>query len=157
MEKTNPQQMSINPTDSTHVLMAEDDDEDFFIFSLAIKELSIKVVLTRAENGDILLQLLDEKNPDIVFLDLLMPCKDGRTCLKEIRANKKYDTIPIVVYSSLNDLKSIEFCYREGSNLYAVKPSTLQELKTVLEKIFSIDWKKMLYFPPRSKFVVNPQ
>ena len=149
--------MSINPTDSTHVLMAEDDDEDFFIFSLAIKELSIKVVLTRAENGDILLQLLDEKNPDIVFLDLLMPCKDGRTCLKEIRANKKYDTIPIVVYSSLSDLKSIEFCYREGSNLYAIKPSTLNELKTVLEKIFSIDWKKMLYFPPRSKFVVAPQ
>ena len=149
--------MSINPTDYTHVLMAEDDDEDFFIFSLAIKELSIKVVLTRAENGDILLQLLDEKNPDIVFLDLLMPCKDGRTCLKEIRANKKYDTIPIVVYSSLSDLKSIEFCYREGSNLYAIKPSTLNELKTVLEKIFSIDWKKMLYFPPRSKFVVAPQ
>ena len=149
--------MKENPTDPTHVLLAEDDDEDYFIFSLAIKELTIKVILTRAENDDILLKLLDEKNPDIVFLDLLMPCKDGRTCLKEIRANKKYDTIPIVVYSSLNDLKSIEFCYREGSNLYAVKPSTLQELKTVLEKVFSIDWKKMLYFPPRSKFVVNPQ
>lgn len=149
--------MNIRPDDPTHVLLAEDDDEDYFIFSLALKELTIKVILTRAENGDILLQLLDEKNPDIVFLDLLMPCKDGRTCLKEIRANKKYDSVPIVVYSSLSDLKSIEFCYREGSNLYAIKPSTLQELKTVLEKIFSIDWKKMLYFPPRSKFVVNPQ
>lgn len=157
MEQINPQHMALNPTDPTHVLMAEDDDEDFYIFSLAIKELSIKVILTRAENGDILLQLMDEKNPDIVFLDLLMPCKDGRTCLKEIRSNKKYDTIPIVVYSSLSDLKSIEFCYREGSNLYAIKPSTLNELKTVLEKIFSIDWKKMLYFPPRSKFVVTPQ
>ncbi len=149
--------MNIRPDDPTHVLLAEDDDEDYFIFSLALKELTIKVVLTRAENGDILLQLLDEKNPDIVFLDLLMPCKDGRTCLKEIRANKKYDSVPIVVYSSLNDLKSIEFCYREGANLYAIKPSTLQELKTVLEKIFSIDWKKMLYFPPRSKFVVTTQ
>jgi len=157
MEQINPQHMALNPSDLTHVLMAEDDDEDFYIFSLAIKELSIKVILTRAENGDILLQLLDEKNPDIVFLDLLMPCKDGRTCLKEIRSNKKYDTIPIVVYSSLSDLKSIEFCYREGSNLYAIKPSTLNELKSVLEKIFSIDWKKMLYFPPRSKFVVTPQ
>jgi CheY-like chemotaxis protein len=157
MEKINPEHMKVSPADPTHVLLAEDDDEDYFIFSLALKELTIKVILTRAENGDILLQLLDEKNPDIVFLDLLMPCKDGRTCLKEIRANKKYDTVPIVVYSSLNDLKSIEFCYREGSNLYAIKPSTLTELKTVLEKIFSIDWKKMLYFPPRSKFVVNSQ
>jgi len=156
MEQNYPHE-NVNTTDPTHVLLAEDDDEDYYIFSLAIRELSFKVVLTRAENGDLLLQLLDEKNPDIVFLDLLMPCKDGRRCLKAIRSNKKYDSIPIVVYTSLNDLKSIEFCYREGSNLYAIKPSTLNEIKTVLEKIFSIDWKKILYFPPRSRFVVNPQ
>src|ERR1700749_3585590 len=121
----------------THVLLAEDDDDDYFVFSLAINELSIKVVLTRAENGDILLQLLDEKNPDILFLDLLMPCKDGKQCLKEIRSNKKYDSLPIIVYSSLTDLTNIEFCYREGSNLYAIKPSTLTELKGILDKIFS--------------------
>ncbi len=74
----------------TNVLIAEDDDEDYLIFSLAIEELSFKVILSRAENGDILFKLLDENNPDIVFLDLLMPCKDGRQCLREIRANRKY-------------------------------------------------------------------
>ena len=141
----------------THVLLAEDDDDDYFVFSLAIKELSFKVILTRAENGDILLGLLDEKNPDILFLDLLMPCKDGRQCLKEIRANRKYDSLPIIVYTSLHDLENIEFAYREGSNLFVIKPSTLQEIKSVLEKVFAIDWKKLLYFPPISKFVINPQ
>jgi CheY-like chemotaxis protein len=148
--------MNVSNYDPAHVLMAEDDDEDFLIFSLAIKELAFTVVLTRAENGDILFKLLDEKNPDILFLDLLMPCKDGRQCLKEIRANKKYDSLPIIMYSSLNDLKDIEFCYREGSNLYAIKPHTLTELKTILERIFSIDWKKLLYFPSRTDFVLNP-
>jgi CheY-like chemotaxis protein len=149
--------MNVSNYDPAHVLMAEDDDEDFLIFSLAIKELAFTVVLTRAENGDILFKLLDEKNPDILFLDLLMPCKDGRQCLKEIRANKKYDSLPIIMYSSLNDLKDIEFCYREGSNLYAIKPHTLTELKNILERIFSIDWKKLLYFPSRTDFVLNPQ
>jgi CheY-like chemotaxis protein len=149
--------MNVSNQYPTQVLLAEDDDEDYLIFSLAIEELSFKVVLTRAENGDILLKLLDENNPDIIFLDLLMPCKDGRQCLREIRANRKYDGIPIIVYSSLSDLQSIEFCYREGSNLYAIKPHTLSELKTILEKIFSIDWKKVMYFPPRSGFVLNPQ
>jgi CheY-like chemotaxis protein len=86
-----------------------------------------------------------------------MPCKDGRQCLREIRANKKYDAIPIIMYTSLNDLQNIEFCYREGSNLYAIKPHTISELKTILEQIFTIDWKNMLYFPPRSRFVLNPQ
>lgn len=149
--------MNVSNQYPTNVLIAEDDDEDYLIFSLAIEELSFKVILSRAENGDLLFKLLDENNPDIVFLDLLMPCKDGRQCLREIRANRKYDAIPIIVYSSLNDLQNIEFCYREGSNMYAIKPHTLVELKTILEKIFSIDWKKVLYFPPRSMFVLNPQ
>lgn len=149
--------MNVSKLDPTHVMVAEDDDEDFLIFSLAIDELSFTVVLTRAENGEILLKLLDEKHPDILFLDLLMPCKDGRQCLKEIRSNRKYDSLPIVVYSSLSDLKEIDFCYREGSNLFAVKPASLTELKLILEKVFSIDWKKLLYFPPKTQFVLNPQ
>ena len=141
----------------THVLLAEDDDDDYFIFSMAIKELTFKVILSRAENGDILLRLLDENRPDVLFLDLLMPCKDGKQCLREIRANKKFDSLPIVVYTSLHDLESIEFTYREGSNLFVIKPSTLTEIKEVLQKVFTIDWKKLLYFPPISKFVINPQ
>ena len=144
-------------TVKSKVLLAEDDDEDYLVFSLALQELSFRVILTRAENGEILLKMLDEQHPDILFLDLLMPCKDGRQCLKEIRANRKYDTLPIVVYSSFHDLKNIEFCYREGSNLYALKPGSLSELKNVLEKIFAIDWKKMLYFPTLAEFVLNPQ
>ncbi len=140
----------------THVLLAEDDDDDYLVFSLAIDELSsVKVVLTRAENGDILMRLLDEKHPDLLFLDLLMPCKDGRQCIKEIRANKQFDTLPIIVYSSLNDLQSIEFCYREGTNLFARKPSSVKDLKDILERIFAIDWKRMMYYPPMSQFVIN--
>lgn len=139
----------------THVLLAEDDDDDFFIFSLAVKELSVRVMLTRAENGDILMKLLDEKNPDLLFLDLLMPCRDGRTCIKEIRANAKYDTLPIIVYSSMHDLNNIQFCYRDGSNLYVFKPSSIPELRDVLERILAIDWKNMMYYPPLSGFVIS--
>lgn len=141
--------------DPTHILLAEDDEDDYFIFSLAVQELSIRVMLSRAENGDILLKLLDEKIPDLLFLDLLMPCRDGRTCIKEIRANAKYDTLPIIVYSSMRDMNNIQFCYREGSNLYVFKPSSLPELKDVLERILTIDWKNMMYYPPLSGFVIS--
>jgi len=139
--------MTVSTYDPTHVLLAEDDDEDYLVFSLALQELSFRVILTRAENGEILLKMLDEQHPDILFLDLLMPCKDGRQCLKEIRANRKYDTLPIVVYSSFHDLKNIEFCYREGANLYVFKPTDEATLVSILRRILSIDWKKTLYFP----------
>lgn len=140
----------------TYVLLAEDDDDDYLIFSLAVDEInSVRVELKRAENGDILMRLLDEKHPDLLFLDLLMPCKDGRQCIREIRSNSKFDSLPIIVYSSMSDLESIEFCYREGTNLYARKPSSLSDLKSILEKIFAMDWKRMLYYPPMSQFVIN--
>jgi CheY-like chemotaxis protein len=141
----------------THVLLGEDDDDDYYVFSLAIAEISFKVLLTRAEDGEKLLKLLDEKTPDVLFLDLMMPCKDGPECLKEIRRNKKYDKLPIIIYSSLSDLKNIEMCYRNGANLYAIKPSSYEDLKSILERVLSVDWKKVLYFPSLSQFVLRPQ
>ena len=140
---------------STRVLIAEDDDDDYFIFSVAAAESPYKVHLSRAENGEILLKQLESELPNIVFLDMLMPVLDGHHCLKAIRANKRYDSVPVIVYTSLKDLESVEYCYREGSNLYVMKPDSFADLKTILEKVLAIDWKKTLYYPPRKEFIVS--
>jgi len=102
----------------THVLIAEDDDDDYLIFSVAIEEISYSVLLTRAVNGEVLLNMLERNLPDILFLDLLMPCKDGKECLREIRSNRKFDNVPVIIYSSLSDIVNVDYCFREGSNLY---------------------------------------
>ncbi|RAV98697.1 response regulator [Pseudochryseolinea flava] len=141
--------------EATHVMLADDDEDDYYVFSLAVAEVPVKVLLTRAEDGEKLMRLLDEKLPDILFLDLQMPIKDGHACLREIRADKRFDKLPIVIYSSLEDLKNIEMCYREGANLYSIKPSSLGDLTAILERILLVDWKKMLYFPTFSQFVVR--
>jgi DNA-binding response OmpR family regulator len=138
-----------------NVLIAEDDHEDFEILCDAIKELPFEVEINRAENGDVLIQVLNTKIPDLLFLDIVMPCKDGRQCLKEIRADKKFDLLPIVMYSSHRHSSTVEFCFREGANLYTIKPTAFEELKMILVKIFSIEWKKSLYYPPLPSFVIN--
>jgi CheY-like chemotaxis protein len=138
------------------ILIAEDDDDDFEVLRDAIQELELLITIERAENGDILIRMMDEKTPDLLFLDILMPLKDGRQCLKEIRANKKYDLLPIIIYSSLNAWHEIEFCFREGANLFTIKPNSYSDLKVILQKIFSIDWKKSIYYPPLPEFVINP-
>lgn len=143
--------------EATHVLLADDDDEDYFFFSIAISEIPVKVLLTRAEDGEKLMQLLEVKIPDILFLDLLMPCMKGHDCLHSIRCDRRFDKMPIIVYTSMDDIANIEFCFRERSNLYAIKPSNVNDLKSLLDRILTIDWKKMLYFPTFSQFVVRPQ
>jgi CheY-like chemotaxis protein len=142
-------------TDNTNVLIAEDDHDDFEMFSAAVRDLSLSVLITRAENGEILMQLLDASSPDILFLDILMPCKDGKQCLREIRQNKKYDLLPIIIYSSFRDPQSIEFTFREGANVFIIKPSSYNELKEILHRIFTIGWKNSLYYPSLSEFVIN--
>jgi CheY-like chemotaxis protein len=140
----------------SRAMIAEDDDDDFEIFSAAIDEVSIAVVLSRAENGEVLMKKLNsiDELPEILFLDLLMPCTDGQQCLKMIRSNKRFDALPIIMVSSVTDPKSIEFCFREGSNLFLPKPTSIKELTQALEKIFSIDWTK-LYYPPITQFILQ--
>lgn len=138
-----------------NILIAEDDDDDYEMFAETTQLLSITVILSRAENGEILIKLLNEKFPDMLFLDLNLPCKDGRSCLVEIRSNRKYDALPIIIYTSLRDFETVEFCFRNRSNFYVYKPNSYAELVQVLEKIFTIDWGKMMYYPTFSEFVVN--
>jgi CheY-like chemotaxis protein len=140
----------------TRVLFAEDDDDDFEMFKDVITDLGLKVVVSRAENGDMLLRILRENIPDMLFLDIRMPCKDGKDCLLKIRTNPKFDHLPIIVYSSINNPETIEFCFRQGTNMYVLKPSSFSELKEVVQRIFSVDWKRVRYYPNLSNFVLNP-
>jgi CheY-like chemotaxis protein len=142
--------------DSHDVLIADDDLEDYKYLAMAIEDLGLAVILSRAQNGELLIKILNEKIPDILFMDVLMPVKDGKECLREIRANRRFDNLPIIMYTSFRDLETIEFCYREGSNLYVCKPNTYRELLEVLSRIFSIDWKKIMFYPPLSQYVMNP-
>lgn len=148
--------MTRNEAHARHILLAEDDDDDYLIFTVAIQDTKLAVAITRAENGDELMKLLEESIPDILFLDLEMPCKDGKQCLKEIRSNQKYDELPIILYTSYREPGSVEFCFRQGANLYVIKPSSISELSEILRRILTIDWKQLMYFPPKSEFVINP-
>ena len=139
-----------------NILMAEDDDDDFELFADAINELSLRIFLTRAENGDVLMKILHEKLPDMLFLDIIMPYRNGKDCLQEIRENRRFDNLPIIVYSGLKDFDTVEFCFRKGTNLYVYKPHTYAELVEVIQKIFAINWKQVKYYPTRSEYVLNP-
>jgi CheY-like chemotaxis protein len=137
------------------VLIAEDDDEDFFIFSFAVNETKVAVALDRAENGDVLMKKLRNKIPDLLFLDIQMPCKDGRQCIREIRADKRYDDMPVIVYSSFDDMHNIDHCFREGANLYIVKPTYFADFVESLRLLLAMDRRSAMYYPAKSDFVLQ--
>jgi CheY-like chemotaxis protein len=135
------------------ILLAEDDLDDVFLFETALKELNIQYILRHASNGDMLFVLLKEKMPYILFLDVRMPCKDGVACVVEIRKNREYDSLPIIMYTSNLSDKIIEECYRNGANLYVTKTNTFSELTDKLSKVFALDWSDYLHYPPQNQFL----
>jgi len=138
-----------------NVVLAEDDLDDVLIFQLAVDELPIKVELRHAEDGDKLFILLRQLIPDIIFLDINMPCKDGVACIVEIRKNQKLNNVPVIMYTSFKSMKYIDECYANGANFYVIKAGSIQDLAEKLKKLFSIDWKNYMYYPPKSEFVMG--
>lgn len=137
------------------ILIAEDDRDDVEILALALDDLHIPYELRHAENGDRLFVLLKERVPYLLFLDINMPCKDGVACIVEIRKNREYDALPIIVYTGNLFHKTIDDCFENGANLYVPKAVTLNSLAEKIKKIFEINWDNSMYYPRRNEFVLN--
>src|ERR1700755_1256162 len=90
------------------IILAEDDVDDQNIFQLALREVDENIELDFASNGNELISLLQEKHPDLVFLDLEMPYKNGLQCLVDIRRNTAIESLPVVVFSSTTKPSNIQ-------------------------------------------------
>ena len=139
----------------TDILLAEDDFEDVQILDMALKSLELSYTLRHAANGDVLFILLKDRIPAILFLDIHMPCKDGAACIIEIRKNKEYDKLPIVMYTSNFSKRILDECFKNGANLYMKKANTYSELIEKLKVVFSIDWDHYLDNPEKDNFVLK--
>ena len=130
--------------EALHILLADDDEDDRLFFKDAIEEVKVKTVVRIVEDG---VQLMDYLNkpeislPNVVFLDLNMPRKNGMECLKEIRSNHKLKDLSVVIYSTSASEEDIEATFVRGANVYIKKPNDFDELKRVLGQVLSLNWQ----------------
>ena len=118
------------------ILLADDDHDDTFLFQEALEQVSAEAQLSVVENGVDLLRMLKDLDgkPDIIFLDMNMPVKNGLECLEEIRATSGYELIPIVILSTSVAQYLWESAFRNGANLYIQKPTSFKGLIEILKK-----------------------
>jgi DNA-binding response OmpR family regulator len=122
------------------VVLAEDSLAHCFFFNKALKEVAPQIKFSAVHDGDKLMELLESYLPDLLFLDLGMPCKNGVQCIKEIREQRAYSLMPIIVFSVTVDDQAIQSAFGYGANLYIVKPGEFTLLKSLLERVLSLDW-----------------
>lgn len=120
---------------SFEILLADDDEDDTFLFREALSQIPVSANLVVAENGmELMKKLTSSVNvPDIIFLDMNMPVKNGLECLTEIRQNNKLSKIPVVILSTSVADNLLSSAYKGGANLYIQKPTSFSSLISVIE------------------------
>jgi CheY-like chemotaxis protein len=118
-----------------NVILAEDDKDQAILFRIVLKQVSPGRKLTVVGDGDQLVEALKEEVPDLIFLDLNMPHKNGYECLDEIRKKPELQEVPVVVYSSSTFSTDMSNSYLHKANLYLVKPFNSVHLRNALQSI----------------------
>jgi CheY-like chemotaxis protein len=135
--------MTIGNAQLKTILLVDDDKDDREFFQEALDAISSNVVLRTAENGfEALRKLrLDNELPELIFLDLNMPLKNGYECLDEAKADEKLKHIPVVIFSTSLQSETADQVYESGASLYVVKPNSFPGLKSLLQKFDELDWQ----------------
>jgi len=118
------------------VLVAEDN----FINQMVIEELLVAagVKVTIANNGLEALEKLREECFDIVLMDIQMPELDGLSTTVRIRADSRYNSLPILAMTANAAMEHIRESFEAGMNDHLTKPVEKEQLYAALDK-----WRKM--------------
>ena len=129
---------------SLRVLIADDDVDDRQMLSDAIEGVKVDVEVHIVESGASLMEYLAHCNgntPDLIFLDLNMPKKNGLECLNEIRTDVKFKGMMIAMYSSSSAVDEMENAFHAGANIFITKPNSQLALDKIIKDVLSVYWQ----------------
>lgn len=127
-----------------NICLADDDQDDRLFFTDAFDELKIKTKVSTFNDGVELMNYLNDSDsilPNVLFLDLNMPKKNGIECLLEIKKNEKFNDIAVAIYSTSSSEEHIEETFINGANIYIKKPSDFDTLKKILSEVVTLNWQ----------------
>jgi CheY-like chemotaxis protein len=122
------------------ILYIDDDQDDLMIFGDAIGKIYPGITVITAESGEAGMAILKNMEqsaqsfPALVVLDMNMPRMDGRQVLQEIK--RKWDDIPVVIFTTSSNQLDIEFCKRFGTECIT-KPMNFKNLNHTIQLLVS--------------------
>lgn len=122
------------------ILLVDDDAEECFIFKTVLHDLAPHITVTTLYDAEHLLESVQHAQPDLIFLDMKMPCKTGIDCLRLLKAQPALRSLPVIVYTMSAKQADIDQAYEQGAALYIVKPEQYPGLVDTLKAVLSCNW-----------------
>ncbi len=139
------------------IVVCDDNWAESPLFEFTLHNIGIGYELDWVESGlELLIYLTTaEVLPDILFLDVNMPGKSGIQCLEEIRSNRKWNHIPIIIQSFAGPTRDIEAAFYAGADLFILKSDFSKDFQQTLKTILLRDWTTRTR-PRKSAFFLSP-
>ena len=112
------------------MLLVEDNEINQEVAIGQLEDAEIHVDL--AENGEIAVRMVQEKDYDLVLMDMQMPVMDGIEATRIIRSDPRFETLPIVAMTANAMVADRKRCLEAGMNDHIAKPIDPDELFKVL-------------------------
>jgi CheY-like chemotaxis protein len=123
-----------------HICIAEDDPDDYYLFSRFMKEIDKNVKLTWFKTCEDLLDFLKTGSdlPNLIVLDMNMPKMDGQACLSTIKGKLSLQDIPVIIFSTAGEPTTIKTAYASGALKYYLKPHSIEDYRKIIRQILDV-------------------
>lgn len=119
-----------------NVLVVDDDEDIRDIVALRLGVVGHCV--RQASNGDECLEAIRTDRPDIILLDIQMPRMNGIDVCRKVKADPHYALIPVLLLTARGQESDVSKGFDAGADDYIVKPFSLQELQSRVERFLRI-------------------
>lgn len=126
-----------------NVAVADDNEKMVEILGQIIEEDKDLELVGKAHNGEEICKIIQEKEPDVVVLDIIMPKMDGLAVMEQFVHNSNLKKIPaFIVVSAVGKERITEDAFSLGADYYVLKPFDNRMLLNRIKHIRSIGEKK---------------
>lgn len=119
--------MSRKKTNSRLVLIIDDDASIRFLVKSALRNLK-NLRFLEAGNGEEGFEVLDKNQPDLIFLDVVMPVMNGIDFLYRLREDPRYEKIPVILLTGYRDSDRLLDALKLPHTTLITKPFLLENL-----------------------------
>jgi len=117
------------------ILYAEDEPDIQMIVETIIQAMSdynIKI----CDNGQVLLDCVEDYKPDLILLDVMMPLMDGPTTFKNLQENEKTNDIPVIFMTAKAQVHEVKAFSDSGVIGIITKPFDPMQLCSIIKEFW---------------------
>jgi len=138
-----------------HILLVEDNEGDILLTTEALEDAKILHVLSVVKDGKEAIDFVSRQNkyqevttPDMLLLDINLPCKNGHEVLKYIKQDNALKHIPVIMFTTSSAPKDINLAYDNYASSYITKPVEAADFMSVVGTIESF-WSSVAKLPAK--------